>query len=110
MSVIISLSDSNWAEFIGSQTSIVIFSKTDCIQCLEFVSKLEQSEITGRFSIGKLTLDEAGSAKLKISNPWVSTIDKLPFCSVFKGGKLVDSWAISNIDNFQNRIEKSISN
>ena len=90
------LGDSNWDSFVNKKITLVIFEKSDCEQCEKLSNEIINDAGDYNFDICKLRLDTPGSSQIKLSNPWISNIDILPFCVVFKEGQMTDSWAGSD--------------
>jgi len=90
------LGDSNWDSFVNKKITLVIFEKSDCEQCENLSNEIINDTGDYNFGICKLRLDAPGSSQIKLSNPWISNIDILPFCVVFKEGQMTDSWAGSD--------------
>ena len=104
---IVSVNDSNWTEFCNVDTALLIFEKSDCEKCLE-LSKAIHIHDEFNFQISKLRLDEKGSSNIKQQNSWISNIDILPYCALFRYGQLVDSWASSDIKSIIDRVENNL--
>ena len=104
---IVSVNDSNWMEFCNVDTALLIFEKSDCVKCQE-LSHAFHAHDEINFQISKLRLDEQGSSNIKQQNSWISNIDILPYCALFRFGQLVDSWASSDIQSIIDRVENNL--
>jgi hypothetical protein len=101
------VSDSNWTEFCNVDTAVLIFEKSDCEKCQDLSQAIHVHDEFD-FQISKLRLDEQGSSNIKQQNSWISNIDILPYCALFRFGQLVDSWASSDIQSIIDRVENNL--
>ena len=73
-----------------------MFSKKGCEQCEQLEAGINLIENSYSIRMCKVVLSDSGLAELKMEHSWISNIDILPFCVVFKEGQMTDSWASSD--------------
>jgi hypothetical protein len=55
--------------------------------------------------IGKLILDQGGSAGFKRANPWLAGLSHLPYTVLYHSGQRVDEFAASKAAYLLERVE-----
>ena len=83
---------------INAPHGALILAKDDCGSCAEYeseIQRLQDRELLGHLVVGKLVLTQPGSRAFKRSNPWLSTLDHLPYTVLYASGEKVDEFAAS---------------
>ena len=83
---------------INAPRGALILAKDDCGSCAEYeaeIQRLQDRELLGDLVVGKLMLTQPGSRAFKRSNPWLSTLDHLPYTVLYASGEKVDEFAAS---------------
>lgn len=101
-----SVDDETWDKIRGQKLSLIIFEKSDCENCKELENDMISDDDDLPFSIAKLSLDTKGSSKIKMQNPWISSIDLLPFCALYRYGELIDSWSSYDFNSIKARVKE----
>jgi len=106
--VIKPVDDETWDKIIGQKLSLIIFEKSNCENCKKLENDILSDEGDLPFSIAKLSLDTKGSSKIKMQNPWISSIDLLPFCVLYRSGELIDSWSGYDLNSIKIRVKQHL--
>lgn len=89
---------------------MLILARSTCEACRAYERELRRllaaGPVEGIEAIGKLILDQPGSSKFKRDNPWIQTIDYLPYTVVFRRGERVDAFATSQGTYLMDRIRR----
>jgi hypothetical protein len=83
---------------ITAPRGALILAKDGCGSCAQYeaeIQRLEDRELLGDLVVGKLTLTQPGSRAFKRSNPWLSTLEDLPYTVLYASGEKVDGFAAS---------------
>ena len=108
MVAIKSVDDETWDKIRGQKLSLIIFEKSDCENCKILENQIVSDDGDLPFSVAKLRLDTKGSSKIKMQNPWISSIDLLPFCALYRYGELIDSWSSYDFNSITARVNQYI--
>ena len=82
-----------------------MFTKKGCEQCHQLENDINLSENLHSIEMCKVVLSDSGFADLKIEHNWISSIDVLPFNTIFSDGKMLESWSGSSIDKFNSKMK-----
>ncbi len=83
----------NWENIISSEYSMIVIEKNDCSECEKWTKSLLELNVPKNLIVAKLNLNDPGLGRIKIENPWISTIDILPFNTFFVNGKMTENWS-----------------
>jgi len=93
---------------LNAPRGALILAKDDCGSCAEYeaeIRRLQDKELLGDLVVGKLMLTQPGSRAFKRSNPWLSTLDHLPYTVLYASGEKVDEFAASKAVFLMQRAE-----
>ena len=82
----------------GAPHGALILAKDGCGSCAEYeaeIRRLQDRELLGDLVVGKLMLTQPGSRAFKRSNPWLATVEDLPYTVLYASGEKVDEFAAS---------------
>ena len=100
--------DRNYPDLMKAEKSILVFGRTDCAACATYNEEIEHLVRKPHYKsvvFGKVTLDKPGSLNIKKENPWLETVEGLPYTVLYKLGHKVDGFAASNASYLEERIE-----
>ena len=83
---------------INAPRGALVLAKDGCGSCAQYeaeIQLLQDRELLGDLVVGKLVLTQPGSRAFKRSNPWLSTLDNLPYTVLYARGEKVDEFAAS---------------
>lgn len=83
---------------INAPHGALILAKDGCGSCAEYeaeIRRLQDQNLLGDLVVGKLVLTQPGSRAFKRSNPWLGTLDYLPYTLLYASGAKVDEFAAS---------------
>lgn len=102
----------NWKAFLDAPGAVLVLGKSDCEACRQWAAELEaflaEDERFGEVRFGKLLLDQRGLVEFKRANPWIATVDSLPFNVLYVDGKRVKSWAGGGVGRLVNRLQNAL--
>jgi hypothetical protein len=102
-----------WEEFLGADAAVLMLAKTTCQNCSSWTAELEAALAGGGFypgvRFGKLYLDQRGLIAFKKANPWIATVDVLPFNVIYRKGEQVKTFAGGGLDRLRNRLERVLA-
>jgi hypothetical protein len=90
--------DETLASVMNAPRAALILAKDGCGSCAEDeaeIQRLQDGELLGDLVVGKLILTQPGSHAFKRSNPWLRTLEYLPYTVLYAGGEKVDEFAAS---------------
>lgn len=106
------INDRNLRELVDTPRAILVIGKTDCGHCIDYereiLAQREQGELED-VEFGKLLLDAPGSPRFKKDNPWIGSLEALPYTLIFGEGKLVTHFATSRAGYLAERIEETFA-
>lgn len=100
--------DGAWDKITGLKLSLILFGKSDCVNCKNLENQIVSDEEELPFCLAKLSLDTKGSSGIKMQNPWISSIDVLPFCALYRSGELIDSWSSYDFNSIKARVKQHL--
>jgi len=83
---------------INAPHGALILAKDNCGSCADYeaeIRRLQNQELLGDLVVGKLILTQPGARAFKRSNPWLSTLDYLPYTVLYANGEKIDEFAAS---------------
>jgi hypothetical protein len=83
---------------INAPHGALILAKDGCGSCARYaaeIQRLQDREQLGDLVVGKLMLTQPGSRAFKRANPWLGTLDHLPYTVLYASGEKVDEFAAS---------------
>jgi hypothetical protein len=95
---IVPVTDHNLDAVLGAEHAVLILSKKSCGYCAEYYAEIEALRAQGQLTsvtIGKVTLDQPGAGRFKRDNPWIATLEALPYTLLYLRGERVDQFAAS---------------
>lgn len=108
-----SLDGKTWEEFTNAPFSVLILGKTDCAACQTWTKELSEfldsDEEFKQVRFGKIFLDTPGLVSFKRANPWIASVDVLPYTLIYKSGHKEKEFAGGGIDRLKNRLQRLIS-
>lgn len=93
------INDQNLRELLEAERSALILAKSDCGHCARYEREILALQQRGQLPglvVGKMVLDAPGSGRFKQENPWLSTLEHLPYTLLFLQGQHVDDFAASH--------------
>jgi hypothetical protein len=90
--------DENVASVVNAPRGALILAKDGCGSCAAYeaeIRRLQERDMLGDLVVGKLMLTQSGSRAFKRSNPWLSTLEHLPYTVLYASGEKVDEFAAS---------------
>jgi hypothetical protein len=90
--------DETVASVINAPRGALILAKDGCGSCAEYEAEIERLQaraLLGDLVVGKLILTQPGSHAFKRSNPWLRTLEYLPYTVLYASGEKVDGFAAS---------------
>lgn len=110
MAKIETVDGTNWREFVGAPTALLMLSKTDCANCTtwtdELTGYLETDHPYENVRFGKVVLDRPGLAEFKREHPWIADLDDLPHNVVFVDGERTESWTGGGLERMITRLDR----
>jgi hypothetical protein len=86
---------------------ILVLTKTTCGACasyqLEIETLLARGDLDGS-SVAKLVLDRPGGHRFKRDNPWLASVQFLPYTVLYRDGQQVDAFAASKASYLLERL------
>jgi hypothetical protein len=102
------VNDETVESVIAAPRGALILAKDGCGSCAQYeaeIQRLEDRELLGDLVVGKLMLTQPGSRAFKRSNPWLSTLEDLPYTVLYASGEKVDGFAASRGSFLMERAE-----
>ena len=93
----------------GAPRGALILAKDGCGSCAQYeaeIRRLQDRELLGDLVVGKLMLTQPGSRAFKRSNPWLATVEDLPYTVLYASGEKVDEFAASKGFFLMERVEE----
>ena len=93
----------------GAPRGALILAKDGCGSCASYeaeIRRLQERELLGDLVVGKLMLTQPGSRAFKRSNPWLGTLEDLPYTVLYASGERVDGFAASKGLFLMERVEE----
>jgi len=90
--------DETVGSVVNAPRGALILAKDGCGSCAEYeaeIQRLQDRELLGDLVVGKLMLTQPGSRAFKRLNPWLSTVEDLPYTVLYASGQKVDEFAAS---------------
>jgi hypothetical protein len=94
---------------INAPRGALILAKDGCGSCAEYeaeIQRLQERDMLGDLVVGKLMLTQPGSRAFKRSNPWLGTLEDLPYTVLYASGEKVDEFAASKAFFLMERAEE----
>lgn len=101
--------DADLGEMLGAERAVLIVTRRDCGHCAAYEREIVTLRAGGAFGgvvFRKLVLDAPGSLRFKQGNPWLVSLDALPFTLLFHRGEHVDRFAASRAAYLRERLER----
>ncbi|MDP6639967.1 MAG: hypothetical protein QGH90_02965 [Candidatus Poseidoniaceae archaeon] len=95
-----------WQNFLAAPIAVLVLGKNGCVACEEWTEELQNYSPPENVRIGKILLDTKGLGRFKISHPWVSEVNVLPYNAIFVDGTKVKEWAGGGLTRLENRIAR----
>jgi len=95
---VLCVDDETVGSVTGAPRGALILTKDGCGSCAAYeaeIRRLQDRELLGDLVVGKLTLTQPGSRAFKRSNPWLGTLDHLPYTVLYASREKVDEFAAS---------------
>jgi hypothetical protein len=108
LSITWQLTDRRLTALLASELAILILTRRDCGACVSYQAEIETRLVCGELAgiaIGKLLLDQGGAAQFKQANPWLTSLQVLPFTLLYQHGKQIDAFAGTNGSDLLERID-----
>lgn len=102
------ITDRSLGELVAHERAVLVLGKSDCGHCVAYERELLELQSRGELEgveIGKLLLDAPGSPRFKKQNPWIGSLDALPYTLIFSEGKLSTHFATSRASYLAERLE-----
>ena len=101
--------DKTVGNVINAPRGALILAKDGCGSCAAYeaeIKSLQERDVLGGLVVGKLTLTRPGSRAFKRSNPWLGTLEDLPYTVLYANGERVDEFAASKGTFLMERAEE----
>jgi hypothetical protein len=101
--------DKTVGSIINAPRGALILAKDGCGSCAAYeaeIKSLQERDVLGGLVVGKLMLTQPGSRAFKRSNPWLGTLEDLPYTVLYASGEKVDEFAASKAFFLMERAEE----
>jgi hypothetical protein len=99
-----------WEGFLRAEWAVLMLGKSDCEHCAEYSEELsaflESDRTYQDVRFGKMLLDTGGLASFKRANPWLASVDVLPYTLIYRGGEKRAEFPGGGIARLQSRLER----
>lgn len=109
---LLTVTDQNLRELVDAPRAVLVIGKTDCGHCQDYEREILEQQGEGELKdveFGKLLLDAPGSPRFKKDNPWIGSLDALPYTLIFSEGELMTHFAASRVSYLSEQIEDTFA-
>jgi hypothetical protein len=106
------VNDHNLGDLLRSEHAMLILSRRDCNPCMAFQEALDALLDQGQLheiSIGKMVLNEPGSARFKRANPWLADLRVLPYVILYRRGREQNRFVPSSAAHLMRQLEETFT-
>lgn len=106
------ITDRTLSDLVASPRAVLVLGKSDCGHCTAYEREILELQAKGELEgveFGKLLLDAPGSPRFKKENPWIASLEALPYTLLFSEGQLTTHFATSRASYLAERLEEDFA-